>query len=106
MPNGYFSPEANTEVLPAVLPAVVAAVLAAVPPSARSTLARPARLSATNMSPFGAVRMIRGPARPEANRLTAKPDGTSGFSSVRCATLTKLATDSAGCGGGSSPAEI
>jgi len=66
--------------------------LAATPPSGRNTLTRPARLSATNMSPFGAARMSRGVVKPEANRLTAKPEGTTGCSSVRCAILALLAT--------------
>ncbi len=47
--------------------------------SARNTRMRPASLSATNTSPFGAVRMMRGPDKPEANRLTSKPFGTIGF---------------------------
>src|SRR5262249_37174789 len=37
-----------------------------------------ARLSATNMSSSGAVRIMRGPLNPAANRLTAKPGGTRG----------------------------
>ena len=35
-------------------------------------------LSATKMSPLGATRMMRGPLKPEANRLTSKPVGTAG----------------------------
>ena len=38
-----------------------------------STVTRPAALSATKTSPFGATRMTRGSLSPEANRLTAKP---------------------------------
>ena len=72
MPNGPVSPDAKVE------------GGAACAPFARSTRMRPALLSATNTSPFGAVRMRRGPDRPEANRLTSKPFGTIGFcSSVR-----------------------
>ena len=63
---------------------------------------RPASLSATNTSPFGAVRMMRGPDNPEANRLTSKPFGTIGFWSVRCTILTTFRTDLARSGAGKS----
>ncbi len=76
-------------------------------PFGRSTRMRPAPLSATKMSPLGAVRMIRGPARPDANRLTSKPFGTIGFCSlVRCTIRTKFRADSAISGAGKSCALI
>ncbi len=37
---------------------------------------RPAALSATKMSPFGATRTMRGLVRPVAKRRTVKPAGT------------------------------
>jgi hypothetical protein len=66
------------------------------------TRMRPASLSATNRSPFGAVRISRGSLRPEAKRLTSKPFGTIGFWSLRCTILTTFRTDWAGSGAGKS----
>ena len=42
----------------------------------------PARLSATNASPFGASRICRGPLRSVAYRSTLKPAGTCGHASA------------------------
>ena len=39
---------------------------------------RPARVSATKISPFGATRMMRGPLKPSANNSILKPGGTCG----------------------------
>ena len=66
MPNGPRSPLAK-----------ISFWLAA-PPSGlgRSTCTRPAPVSATKMSPLGAVRRSRGPESPLANCLTSKPAGT------------------------------
>ena len=46
---------------------------------AAKTRTRPLPLSATKMSPFGAIRMTRGWFRPLANTCTVKPSGTSGI---------------------------
>jgi hypothetical protein len=43
-------------------------------------------LSATNRSPFGATRMARGPARPDATISTEKPVGTLGLAPAGIAT--------------------
>jgi hypothetical protein len=56
---------------------VEVAALAA-PSAALSTVTRPATLSATKTSPFGATRTTRGSLRPEANKLTAKPSSAFG----------------------------
>jgi hypothetical protein len=71
-------------------------------PPGRNTRMRPALLSATNTSPLGATRMMRGSARPEANRLTSKPFGTIGFWSVRRTSLTKFRADADVFGAGKS----
>ena len=46
--------------------------------AARSTRIRPALVSATKMSPFGATRIWRGPLSPSANSSILKPAGTCG----------------------------
>jgi hypothetical protein len=95
MPNGSVSPDAKIE------------ARAFPSSSARKTTMRPAALSATNTSPFGAVRINRGATNPEANRLTSKPFGTIGFwSSVRRAVLTELLADAARSGAGKSCGQI
>src|SRR5690348_13313999 len=66
MPNGPRRPSANT---------LVSAGSAA-PSPARSTVTRPARVSATKISPFGAMRSTRGPDNFVAKDFTAKPAGT------------------------------
>ena len=68
MPKGSSSPVAKT--------ATVAACAA--PGAARSTRMRPAAVSATKTSPFGATRIARGASRPVANRATVKPGGAFG----------------------------
>src|SRR6266511_770095 len=56
------------------------------------------------MSPLGAKRMTRGPARPETTASTLKPCGTFGLASGFFAALSgKFATDSLGAGFGRSP---
>src|SRR5216684_9264652 len=68
MPNGSFSPEANTSLLSGF----------DAPSAARSTRTRPGSDSAMKMSPFGATRTVRGSRRLEANSSTWKPGGTFG----------------------------
>src|SRR6516165_1993171 len=68
MPNGWSRPEANTSLLLGL----------AAPSAARRTRIRPGSDSATNMSPFGATRTVRGSRRLEANSSTRKPGGTLG----------------------------
>ena len=65
--------------IPVALTAIAFAVGLALVPFGRSTTIRPAELSAANTSPLGATRRMRGPSRPDANRLTSKPFGTIGF---------------------------
>jgi hypothetical protein len=66
MPNGPRRPSAKIAFSDGAL----------APSAARSTRTRPAPVSATKMSPFGATRSSRGPAKPEANCCTVKPAGT------------------------------
>ena len=55
---------------------------------------RPGMLSATKMSPLGAVTILRGLRRPVANSDTSKPLGAFGMApSGRRATLGKLFAD-------------
>lgn len=58
--------------------------------SAAKTRTRPLPLSATKMSPLGAVRITRGCLRPVENTCTAKPFGTSG--SLPCGAGTTFAS--------------
>ena len=66
MPKGSFKPLAKTAICSG-LPLLV------IP---RKTLTSPALVSATKMSPLGAVRMIRGLSSPVAYCSTLKPAGT------------------------------
>src|ERR1700730_9533740 len=68
MPKGRLNPVANVS-LWAGLPSAV------IP---RNTLTSPELLSATKKSPFGAVRISRGPFRPDAYKPTLKPGNTCG----------------------------
>src|SRR6185437_1313379 len=58
----------------------------AAPSAARRTRIRPARVSATKISPLGATRMMRGPLRPSANNSILKPGGACGAASAGRAT--------------------
>ena len=68
MPNGRPRPSAKTAPSPARFLA----------PEVLKTRMRPAPVSATNTSPFGATRMTRGSASPCAKSSTAKPGGAFG----------------------------
>ena len=63
MPNGSSSPDANT---------------AGGAPAPRRMRMRPPLLSARNTSPFGAVRIARGPSSPLAISVATNPGGTAG----------------------------
>ena len=68
---------------------------------------RPARVSATKMSPFGAVRMMRGPLRPSANNSILKPAGTCGAASAgRATTREAFAAEAVAPGAGRSCGRI
>ncbi len=67
MPNGRLRPEAKISTASALAPSG----------EGRSTRTRPAALSATKISPFGAARSSRGLSRSLANSLISKPAGTS-----------------------------
>src|SRR5215475_6724902 len=68
MPNGWSRPEANTSLMLGL----------AAPSAARRTRIRPGSDSAMKMSPFGAIRTVRGSRRLAANSSTWKPGGTFG----------------------------
>ena len=64
---------------------------------------RPWSVSATKMSPLGAVISLRGASRPCANRLTLKPSGTLGLASAgRGTILLLLLAEVSGAGAGRS----
>src|SRR5262245_6060460 len=69
MPNGCVIPCANTVVDAVLLPSA----------EGLSTLTRPDCVSATKISPFGAILIVRGPFKPLANVLTLNPVGTERF---------------------------
>ena len=66
MPNGPSSPLAK----------IPSSEGASAPSGARMMRMRPERVSAMKRSPFGAVRIRRGPDRPEENWCTVNPSGT------------------------------
>src|SRR6266550_9407079 len=93
MPKGRFRPPAKTAICSG-LPALV------IP---RKTLITPALLSATNMSPLGALRISRGSSRPDAYSSTLKPGGTCGQAFAgRDTTLGPLPAEGVMNGGGRS----
>lgn len=77
MPNGLFSPLANTADFSA-LP------FASIP---RNNWILPAPFNAANTSPFGAVRSRRGPGTPLAYCSTLNPAGAFGHASAGRATI-------------------
>ncbi len=84
MPKGPCRPLAKISFWPAAAPFSLG----------RSTRTRPAPVSATKMSPLGAVRSRRGPERPLANGLTSKPAGTLSWAPAGArTTLTVLPAD-------------
>jgi len=97
MPNGLSRPEANT----------LNSEGFAAPLEARIARTRFPSLSATKISPFGAVRTTRGPVKPEANNSAVKPRGTFGDAlSGRFATIGKLVAAAVAFGAGISSIPI
>src|SRR5215831_11948833 len=97
MPNGWFKPVAKV--------AMAWGLPSSVTP--RNTLIRPARLSARNRSPLGAVRMRRGLSSPDAYSATLNPAGASGQAAAGLSTsLGESATDGVAYDGGRSEVVI
>src|SRR5688572_27224681 len=77
------------------------------PSVSRRTMTRPALLSTTKISPFGATCTMRGAVRPTASSLTTNPGGTFGHAEGgRGTALEGLSADSVAYGGGRSSGSI
>src|SRR6266446_4434480 len=87
MPNGRFRPLAKTAICSALPEVVMSPILD----------------SDTKKSPFGAVRIIRGPSRPAMYSSTLKPAGTWGHApSGRATTFGPLGAEGVAKGAGRS----